>query len=271
MAVRIFAYGAFAYLMFASFMYTMQRQVMFPGASFSGFVEMAGNPVPGSERVSLQTTDGETVSAWYRPARDPGAPVVLFLHGNGGGLEYMDARWEDMARRGWGILALSYRGYPGSTGTPSELGLTYDARAAYDWLRARHEAEQIVLHGFSIGTAVAVNLGVEIDAGAAVLEAPFLSAIDIANDTYFWLPLEMIMSDPFRSDQKIAAIDMPVLVVHGTNDTLISIDKGRALFDRAVDPKQFVAIEGGTHGDLPFLGLGDHVARFLADFAGAAP
>lgn len=252
------------YVMLAAYIHTIQRQMMFPTANWSGFVEMTVTPVPGSKRLALETVDGETLAAWYRGPTEPGAPVVLFFHGNGGGLEHMGERWLDLAQRGWGVLALSYRGYPGSSGRPSEQGLAIDARTAYGWLRERHAATQIVLHGFSLGTGVAVTLATEVDAKALVLEAPFLSTLDLAREQFFWLPLDILMADTFRSDQRIADINMPVLIVHGTADEVVAFGKGEALFARAVEPKQFVAIPGGTHGDLPFRGLGAHVAGFIA-------
>jgi fermentation-respiration switch protein FrsA (DUF1100 family) len=252
------------YLMLAAYVHAIQRQMMFPAANWGGFVDLKVNPIDGSERLTLKTGDGETLAAWYRAPARQDAPVVLFFHGNGGGLEFMDVRWDDMAERGWGVLALSYRGYPGSTGKPSEAGLASDARTAYDWLRQRHPAENIVLHGFSLGTGVAVTLAAEVDARALILEAPFLSAIAMAKTQFFWLPLDLLMADPFRSDERIASVGMPVLVVHGTFDEVVPFAQGGALFERAAEPKSFLPVRGGTHGDLPFRGLGDAIEAFLS-------
>lgn len=255
------------YLMLAAYLHVIQRQMMFPAANWTGFQDMAVNPVPGSRRIALETTDGETLAAWYLAPSKPTAPVVLFFHGNGGGLEHKVARWADIAARGWGLLALSYRGYPGSTGTPSEDGLAIDARTAYQWLLERHAASRVVLHGFSLGTGVGVTLATEVDAAALILEAPFLSTVDLARDMYFWLPVDLLLVDQFRSDKRIADVRMPTLIVHGTDDEVVPFSKGKALFARAVEPKAFVTIEGGTHGDLPLRGLGDHIARFVAKHA----
>lgn len=252
------------YVAVAAYFFAIQRQGTFPGASFDGFVEAPDVVVPDAERLTLSTPDGERLAAWYRPPRD-GQPVVLFLHGNAWHLERMTRRWSGYAKQGAGVLTISYRGFPGSTGTPSEQGIAMDARTAYDWLAERHPARDIVIHGFSLGTGVATGLAATVPARGLILEAPFISAVALGQEYYPFLPAHLLLLDQFRSDTAIAQVNMPVLIAHGTSDDVIPYAHGQTLHRLAAEPKRLVTIDGGEHSDLIPRGLLDHVWRFLDD------
>ena len=114
-----------------------------------------------TQAVRLETEDGERIAAWYRAPAE-GQPIFLFFDGNGGRPQIWEGRWRRIAESGAGFLAVYYRGYSGSTGSPSERGLRLDARAGYDWLIAHgYAADNIVIHGFSLGSGVAVKGGGE--------------------------------------------------------------------------------------------------------------
>ena len=156
----------------------LQRSLIFPippvgrtGPANAGF--------PEAEEHILTTGDGEKVIIWYVPAK-PGHPVVLFLHGNGEVLAGRVSRFRGITADGTGLVALSYRGYAGSTGKPSEQGLLNDAAAAYAFTAARYKPEQIVAWGFSLGTGVAVALAADHPVGRLILEAPYTSIADVA-------------------------------------------------------------------------------------------
>ena len=129
---------------------------------------------------------------------------------------------------GYGVMFLSYRGYGASTGSPSEAGLISDANAAYDWLtRQNIPASKIVLVGESLGTGVAVQLAAHRPVAAIALEAPFTSTADVARLSYWWLPVGLLMKDQFKSIDYLKDINVPLLVLHGTDDRLIPIAHGR--------------------------------------------
>jgi fermentation-respiration switch protein FrsA (DUF1100 family) len=161
-------------------------------------------------------------------------------------------------------LALSYRGYGGSTGSPSEAGMIADARAAYAFATARVPAERIVVFGESLGTGVAVALAATQRIGRLILEAPFTSAVDIGARAYWYLPVRLLMKDPFRSDQRIAKVTAPLLVLHGERDRVVPIALGERLFALANEPKRFVRFPAGTHVDLDEHGALDAVRSFIA-------
>ncbi|MEL7048023.1 MAG: alpha/beta hydrolase [Pseudomonadota bacterium] len=219
--------------------------------------------IAGSQRISIKTTDGEVLAGWYRPPAD-GQVVFLYFHGNIGALERGHGRWNRIFEHGAGLLAFSYRGYPGSTGTADQAGLFEDGRAAYRWLRQQHQSDVIVLHGLSLGTAVAAKLATEVDARAVILEAGFTAVSDVAAERYPWLPVHALMSDGFPTRDIIDRVRMPIMIAHGTHDTVIPFAHGEALFARAPEPKTFVKIEGGDHSTLVRDGLYDHIWQFLS-------
>ena len=194
------------------------------------------------ERIDLPTPDGETRVLWFAPG-DVGRPVILFLHGNGGEIADRADRFAFYQLRGYGVAFLSWRGFGGSTGSPSETGLLTDAKAAYDHLRGLGiPADRIVLVGESLGTGVAVQLAGTVPVGGVVLEAPYSAAVDIARLAYPWLPVGLLMKDQFRSRDHIAAVRAPILILHGDDDRVIPQGFGRRLFDAAGDPKTFLSL-----------------------------
>ena len=219
----------------------------------------------GVSAVRLRTKDGETLVAWWAPPQK-GAPVFLFFDGNGGRPEIADSRWRRITENGAGFLAVYYRGYSGSTGQPTEIGLHEDARAGYDWLIAHgYRATDIIIHGYSLGTGVAVKLAAERPARALVLEAPYTAIVDIAQLRAPWAPLPLIMRDQFRSRDWIGKVHMPLLIAHGDRDAVIPFAQGERLYSLANEPKQFVRMHGSEHATLVRDGVYDYVWAFLGE------
>jgi fermentation-respiration switch protein FrsA (DUF1100 family) len=234
-----------AYLAIVAFMYLQQRSFQyFPGHKATP-PQALGLTGVSEERV--RTPDGETIVLWYAPA-PPGAPTVLFFHGNGGEIADRTKRFGFLQSQGFGVLFVSYRGYGGSTGTISEQGLITDALTAYDFLRSKGVApDRIMLLGESLGTGVAVQLAAQRPVVAVALEAPYTATADIAAGVYWWLPVRLLMKDQFRSRDHIANVKVPLLIQHGDSDTVVPVAQGRALFAMANEPKQLVIIPGAGH------------------------
>ena len=244
-----------------------QRSLMYsPGGAAATQPRVPGANV-AVERIA--TADGERLVAWHLPPK-AGRPVVLFFHGNSGHLQGEVERFERMAKAGVGFLAISYRGYSGSTGDPTEDGLHEDARAAYAWLAQRYDANDIILHGFSLGSGLAVRLAAERPARALILEAPFTATVDLAAERYPWMPMRLMMRDRFLSREHIGQVDMPILIVHGDKDQSIPFHQGETLYRLAHGEKTLVKMQGSDHKTLTRDGLYDHVFAFLGvDRAGA--
>jgi len=205
--------------------------------------------LPEAEEVVLDTADGERVIVWHVQPRQ-GRPVFLYFHGNGGSLRWRDERFRALIDDGSGLVALSYRGYGGSSGRPTERGLIEDAAAAYAFATARYPAERIVLWGESLGSALALAVAAEKPVGRLVLEAPFTSAVDVGAKHYWFVPVRLFMKDQFRSDLRAGKVTAPVLVVHGENDTTVPVTLGERLYGLIRAPKRFVRIAGAGHNDL---------------------
>lgn len=215
----------------------------------------------GIEVVEIATADGERLVGWWLPPKD-GRPTLLFFHGNASTLEGDVGRWRRIAAEGAGFLAIAYRGYGGSTGKPTEKGLHEDALAAYGWLIRRIPADDIVIHGFSLGSGVAVRLAAEKPARALVLEAPYTSIVDMAGRMTS-LPVGSLVRDRFMSSAYIGKVSMPVLMIHGDRDSVIPFEQGQRLYSLAHGPKTFVRMVGSDHNTLTRDGAYDHIWRFL--------
>ena len=162
-----------------------------------------------------------------------------------------------MANAGMGLLAIEYRGYASSTGSPSERGLKLDGEAAYAAAIASGVApERIVPLGESLGSGVAVALAARHKVGALVLDSPYSSIADVAAAAYWFVPVRALLRDPFRNDLLIGSVNVPTLIVHGTKDAVVPIRFGEKLFALANPPKEFWRVEGAVH-----LALGERLAE----------
>jgi fermentation-respiration switch protein FrsA (DUF1100 family) len=242
-------------------LFLVQRSFLFPIPTAARTAPQAAG-FPEAEEHLLTTTDGEKVIVWHVPAK-PGHPVILYFHGNGDFLAGFFGRFRDLIADGTGVVALSYRGYAGSSGQPSERGLLLDAAAAYAFTTARYSADKIVVWGFSLGTGVAVALAAEQPVGKLILEAPYTSTADVAASMFWFMPVRWVMRDQFRSDARIARVKAPVLIMHGTNDPAIPIVFGERLFTLAPEPKRFVRFPGGGHENLGNFGAIDTARQFI--------
>jgi fermentation-respiration switch protein FrsA (DUF1100 family) len=249
-----------AYIAALAYLYLLQRQFVFvPGGSLATPAERSLGAV---EVVSIRAKDGTELAGWYTPAA-PELPTVLYFQGNAGNISDRSDRFRYVLDSGFGLLAVSYRGYPGSDGFPSEEALFSDAIRAYDWLAERNNC--IVIHGESLGTAVATYVAAERPAAALILEAPFTAALDIAAATYPWVPVRLLMRDPFLSREHIKKVEEPVLILHGTDDLVIPVEHAEKLFVLAREPKRLAILEGAGHPDLWDNGLWPIVIEFLKD------
>jgi uncharacterized protein len=254
------------YLCGLAALYFLQRRLIFPVPQTARISPEAAGFAQAEEHV-LTTADGEKVIVWHVPAR-LGHPVVLYFPGNGDYLAGLFGRFRDMISDGTGIVALSYRGYAGSSGQPSEAGLLQDAEAAYAFTAARYSADRIVVWGFSLGTGVAVALAARHPVGKLILEAPYTSIADVAAAAFRFVPVRWLIRDPFASDQRMARVTAPLLIMHGARDPTIPLRLGERLFALAREPKQFVRFAEGGHNDLDNYGAMETARQFIGPSKG---
>jgi fermentation-respiration switch protein FrsA (DUF1100 family) len=253
--------GAAAYLIALAALYVFQRDFLYqPPQDFRTAPAAAG--LPEAQEVTLTTRDGEKVIAWYVPPRE-GKHIVVFFHGNGDTIALRAPRLRAVIADGTGLVALSFRGYAGSSGHPTEQGLIFDALAAYDFAAARFAPERIVVWGFSLGTGPAVAVASERPVGKLILEAPYTSTADVAASDLPFIPVRLLMTDQFHSDERIGKVHAPLLVMHGGHDPGINIRFGRRLFALANEPKRFVEFPEGGHFDLDDYGASSVAMKFV--------
>jgi fermentation-respiration switch protein FrsA (DUF1100 family) len=243
-------------------LFTNQRSLLYPASDRRTTAAEAG--LAGFQDLVLLTPDGEHLVAWWKPPQ-PDKALILYFHGNGGSLWNGRFRAQALTASGRGLLMISYRGYSGSTGTPTETGLHTDARTAYDWVRQSYEASRLVAYGESLGTGVAVRLASERPLAGLILDAPYTSTADVASLTYWYVPVSWLMLDQFRSLDIIQNVQAPLLILHGTDDRTIPFAFGERLYAAAPEPKRFIRIEGGSHSRNLEQGGVAAVDEFLAD------
>lgn len=221
--------------------------------------------------VEIVTEDGIHLSAWVVTARD-NAPWVLFLHGNAGHVVHHCPRYCAFQQMGLNILAIDYRGYGASRGMPTEKGVHCDAMAAYRYLVDTRKAppERIVVHGFSLGGAVGVELATRVPLAALVVESSFTSVPDVGMQRYPFLPIKLVARTRFNALGAITRVQCPVLFICSRDDTEIPSSHTDRLYAAANEPKSLLEVRG-EHDDAALVDADRFfggIAAFLTEYAG---
>ena len=219
------------------------------------------------EEATLSTEDGLDLTAWFVAHEIPSEGTVVVFNGNAGNRSHRVPLAQAQSRRGYGVLLVDYRGYGGNPGSPSELGLAADARAADAYLERREDVDpdRVVYFGESLGAAVAVGLALEHPPAALILRSPFTSLADIASVHYPFLPAGLLLRDDYPSRERVESVDIPMLVVAGSADRIVPLDQSADLYEAASEPKRMVVIEGAGHNDLALL-AGDEMIEEIVTF-----
>ena len=206
---------------------------------------------------------------WLAQAR-PDAPVLLYLHGARWDVRSSAQRMRRMHELGFSVLGIDYRGFGRSTpALPSEALAQEDTLAAWRWLAARHPDAPRFLFGHSLGAAIAVQAASKLeDAAGLIVEGSFTSIPDVfASTKWGWLPLGSLITQRFDAGERVQRVKVLLLVVHGSDDRVIPPALGRALYERAREPKRFVLVEGGSHHNTNQVGQPEY-RRALAELFG---
>jgi uncharacterized protein len=241
----------------------------------------SGPVAPAAESLHLDARDvtfpgADSVTLTARLIPPPGdsaarerATWILYFHGAGGnvGTPGYNKAWARFRHLGLGVLAVDYRGYGKSAGTPSEAGFYRDAEAAHRYLTGQLGVapSRVVIYGYSLGSAVAIDAATRLPAAGLIVEGAFLSVPARGAELYPYVPVRWLARNRFDSESKIAQVRMPKLLLHARGDTIVPIRHGRQLFALAQPPKTFQDVAGG-HTDAyqvdPLFFAA--VARFLA-------
>lgn len=236
---------AVGYVLILGLLFFFQRKLQYIPMGKVGPVSFYNLDDFAEEKIT--TEDGIKILSWYKPAKK-NEKIILYFHGNAGNLGDRAHKFDSFAKNGFGVLAITYRGYSGSEGKPSEEGLMNDGRAAFKFLLDKgYSPQDIIVFGESLGSAVAVQLASKFDFYALILESPLASIADIAQKTYWFVPVNLLLKDKFESIKFAPKISSPTLIFHGTNDLVVAYSEGQKLFETIKSPKKFITVEGGGH------------------------
>ncbi|MGH9310297.1 MAG: alpha/beta hydrolase [Vicinamibacterales bacterium] len=224
---------------------TQETRIVFQAVKTMG----DSRPPFAYQQIDLPRSDGARQFAWVMPGGDVNAPWVVYLHGSpstiASGVNI--AHYAMLRDLGLNVIAPEYRGFAGLEGSPTEAGLSADAAAAYEYLRRERQASSanVVLYGWSLGSAVAIDLATKVPIGAIVLEGAPASIVEMTQRRYPFFPVRLLMRNRFESIAKVGRIPSPMLFLHSAEDAVVPIDEGRRLFAAAGHEKEFVEVRGG--------------------------
>jgi fermentation-respiration switch protein FrsA (DUF1100 family) len=217
----------------------------------------------GVQDVWLRAEDGTKIHGWW--VRSEGSRLAtLFLHGNAGNIGYRGNHIHEIVAAGSDLLIIDYRGFGRSQGRPSESGLAMDADAGYPYVAA--QGKPVVIHGESIGSAVAVDLATRRHAAGLILEAPFTSLK--AEASHVLRAIGPLLVWGYDSKTRIARVHAPLLVIHGDHDGVVPYPLGRELYEAAPEPKSFWTVKGAGHNDIVETAGGEYRERLRRFYAG---
>jgi uncharacterized protein len=240
------ALALLAYAGIAGALYAQQRSILFRPDPTR--VDPATAGFPKAREVNLGAPGTPTLIAWHVDVADPTKPFFLYLHGNAANIARRAARFEFLTRDGSGLLALSWRGYGGSEGMPSEAGFHEDVEKALAYLKEQGIGpERIVLFGESLGSGMAVMTAARTPVKALILDSPYLSIAAIAAERFWWLPVGLLIRDPFRADLAAPQVRAPVFAIHCTGDWVTPYEGGKQLLAKLAGPTRLVTVDRRCH------------------------
>ena len=190
------------------------------------------------EEIFIKVDDEIKLKSWIVKKDFKKFKTLVLFHGNAGHLSNRIYKINELNKLNINILLISWRGFSGNKGSPTEKNLYQDAEAAIKWLNEQKiENEQIILYGESLGSGVAVEIAKKNDFNGIILESPFTSIENSAKIYYPYLPVKLLLKDRYDSISKINTINSPILIMHGEKDDIVPFSMGKELFEQANDPK----------------------------------
>ena len=231
----IFSSIVIAYIVVAIFIYFYQRNLLYHPSENN----YQNDKIQFSyEEIFIKVDDKITLKSWLINKDFREFKTLVLFHGNAGDLSNRIYKLNELNKLDINILLISWRGFSGNKGSPTEKNLYEDAEAAIKWLNKKKvENNQIILYGESLGSGVAVEIGKKNNFNGIILESPFTSVENSAKIYYPYLPVKFLLKDRYDSINKIDKIRTPILIMHGKKDDIIPFSMGKELFEKANNPK----------------------------------
>ena len=222
------------YVVITTVVYFYQRKLLYHPFS----AEITGEGlIHNFETINFKTSDNFVLKGWFH-LKNSNKKTILFLHGNAGNLDNRIDKLNSLGSMDINFLIISWRGYSGNPGNPSEAGLYKDVLGGIKWLNEKGISnDQIILYGESLGTAIATEVGQNENFAGIILEAPFTSMVDMGQKIYPIFPVKFLLKDKYESDKKIINIKSPILIMHGEADKVVPFWMGKKLYELANQPK----------------------------------
>ena len=190
------------------------------------------------EKVKIVTSDNIDLLGWFHKKDIKKFKTIVYFHGNAGKLENRIHKLNHFKDINVNFLIISWRGFSGNSGKPTEKGLYEDGKSTIDWLKNIGLSDKdIVLYGESLGTGIATHIAQNRKFAGLVLETPFTSMVDAAKNVYPYIPVGILLKDRYENEKKIKHINIPVLVMHGEKDQIIPFEMGKKIYEIANKPK----------------------------------
>ena len=233
------------YLIITFILYKSQRSLLYHPSENNYFGDKL---MVSIDKVKIKTEDNIELLAWYHHKDIDNYKTILFLHGNAGSLENRIHKINHFNEMEINFLIISWRGFSGNEGKPTEEGLYKDAKSAVKWLINKGvKKENIIIYGESLGTGVATEISQNESFSGIILESPFTSMVAAGKSKYPIFPIGLLLKDKYESDKKIKNIKSPVLVMHGEADTIVPFWMGKKIYELANDPKYYYFPEYDDH------------------------
>jgi hypothetical protein len=224
-----------AYIVVITFIYFYQRNLLYhPSENNYQNDKIQFN----YEEIFIKVDEKIKLKSWIIKKDLRQFKTLLIFHGNAGHLSNRIYKLNELNKLDVNILLVSWRGFSGNKGSPSEQNLYKDAEATIKWLNEQKiKNDQIILYGESLGSGVAIEMGKRNNFNSIILESPFTSIENSAKIYYPYLPVRLLLKDRYDSISKIKMIKTPILIMHGMKDDVVPFSMGKELFEKANKPK----------------------------------
>jgi len=223
------------YLIILVFLFFFQRSLLYHPNVNNYFNDRLKVDI---EEVQIKTSDNINLLGWFHKKDLNRFKTIVYFHGNAGKLENRIHKLNHFKDINVNFLIISWRGFSGNSGKPTEKGLYEDGKSTIDWLKNIGLSDKdIVLYGESLGTGIATHIAQNRKFAGLVLETPFTSMVDAAKNVYPYIPVGILLKDRYENEKKIKHINIPVLVMHGEADQIVPFKMGKKIYEMANNPK----------------------------------
>ena len=228
--------GIFAvYVLVLFLLFLFQRNLMYHPEENNYFNDSLEVEI---QKVKIKTSDHINLLGWFHKKDLKQFKTIVYFHGNAGKLENRIHKLNHFKDMNVNFLIISWRGFSGNDGKPSEEGLYADGDGAIEWLKNIGLVEEdIIIYGESLGTGIAIEIAQNKNFAGLILETPFTSMVEAAKNFYPYIPVNLLLKDKYKNNEKIKNINIPVLIMHGEADQIVPFWMGKKIFEIANQPK----------------------------------